>query len=147
MWETIKVGRTWSACVKNRRKDGDHYWVLANVTPIVRDGRAVGYMSVRTKPSAEQVRAAEALYATMRAEKQAGRRHTVLEGAEVATLSWASRARRALRPGLRGRIVVATLLPMLAVHGAGALNPGGGWLGWMLGALEIGLALAMAARR
>jgi aerotaxis receptor len=144
MWATIQAGRTWSACVKNRRKDGDHYWVLANVTPIVRDGRAVGYMSVRTKPRAEQVREAEALYARMREEKQAGRRHTVLEGAEVATTAWSSRLKRALRPGLRGRIVVATMLPMAAVHGLGLLGAGG-WVGWALGALEVGLALAMAA--
>jgi aerotaxis receptor len=145
MWATIKAGRTWSACVKNRRKDGDHYWVLANVTPIVRHGQAVGYMSVRTKPSTEQVREAEALYARIREEKQAGRRHTVLEGAEVATTAWTSRLKRALRPGLRGRIVVATMLPMLVAHGLGSIDFGASWAGWLLGALEVGLALGMAA--
>ncbi|MCR1770882.1 PAS domain-containing protein, partial [Burkholderia glumae] len=34
MWATIKAGRSWTALVKNRRKNGDHYWVRANVTPI-----------------------------------------------------------------------------------------------------------------
>lgn len=33
MWTTIKSGLPWSGMVKNRRKNGDHYWVLANVTP------------------------------------------------------------------------------------------------------------------
>lgn len=145
MWATIQAGRTWSGCVKNRRKDGDHYWVLANVTPIVREGQTVGYMSVRTKPSTEQVRAAEALYATMRDEKQAGRRHTVLDGAEVTTTSLGSRIGRALRLGLRGRIVLATMLPMLVAQGTGTLTLTSSWMGWLLGGIEVCLALAMAA--
>ena len=48
MWDTLKAGMSWTALVKNRRKDGDHYWVRANATPVVRDGRVTGYMSVRT---------------------------------------------------------------------------------------------------
>src|SRR5579863_10608216 len=58
LWATLQAGRPWTALVKNRRKNGDFYWVLANVTPI-REGRAVtGYMSVRSKPTREQVEAA-----------------------------------------------------------------------------------------
>jgi aerotaxis receptor len=34
MWATIQSGLPWVALVKNRRKNGDHYWVRANVTPI-----------------------------------------------------------------------------------------------------------------
>ncbi|TNY02737.1 PAS domain-containing protein, partial [Escherichia coli] len=42
MWATIESGLPWTALVKNRRKNGDHYWVRANATP-VRDGdRTVG---------------------------------------------------------------------------------------------------------
>jgi len=33
-WETLKKGKPWSQIVKNRRKNGDHYWVVANATPI-----------------------------------------------------------------------------------------------------------------
>ena len=55
MWATIRSGRSWSGMVKNRRKNGDHYWVHANVTPVMQDGSAVGYMSVRTRPSRDQV--------------------------------------------------------------------------------------------
>src|SRR3546814_13389781 len=58
--------RSWSAMVKNRCKNGDHYWVSANVTPVLQHGQPVGYMSVRTKPSRAQVEAADALYAKMR---------------------------------------------------------------------------------
>jgi aerotaxis receptor len=143
LWETIKAGRTWSACVKNRRKDGDHYWVLANITPIVRDGRMVGFMSVRTKPSAQQVEQAEALYARMRAEKAAGRRETLLDGAEVTRSGWRGALRRALRIGVRGRILLGTLLPMTVAHSIGMLALAG-WMAWIASAVEISLALGMA---
>ena len=66
MWNTIREGRPWTALVKNRRKNGDHYWVRANVTPVSELGSVVGYLSVRVKPSREEVRAAEALYEKMR---------------------------------------------------------------------------------
>ena len=66
MWSTLKGGEPWTAIVKNRRKNGDHYWVRANATPVVRGGRPVGYMSVRTKASREEVAAAQALYADFR---------------------------------------------------------------------------------
>jgi len=45
MWATIEAERPWSALVKNRRKNGDYYWVMANATPMRRDGRVVGYLS------------------------------------------------------------------------------------------------------
>jgi len=62
MWVTIRAGRPWSAFVKNRCKNGDHYWVRANVTPLP-DGS--GFMSVRTEASRSEIQAAEALYAEM----------------------------------------------------------------------------------
>ena len=63
MWSTVGHGRSWCGIVKNRRQNGDHYWVEANVTPIMENGKPVGYLSVRKVPTREQVRAAEALYA------------------------------------------------------------------------------------
>ena len=66
MWATIRGNETWTGMVKNRRKDGDHYWVRANATPIEQDGHVSGYTSVRVKPSAQEVRAAESLYRRMR---------------------------------------------------------------------------------
>lgn len=72
MWRTLKDGESWTALVKNRRKDGDHYWVRANATPVVRNGRVVGYMSVRTKPSRAEVAEAEQTYRQFREGKAAG---------------------------------------------------------------------------
>jgi aerotaxis receptor len=83
MWDTLQSGSPWSALVKNRRKNGDHYWVVANATPIVENGQAVGYMSVRTKPTREQVQEAEALYARMRAERDGGQQSMALHRGRV----------------------------------------------------------------
>ncbi|ACZ76630.1 methyl-accepting chemotaxis sensory transducer with Pas/Pac sensor [Dickeya parazeae Ech586] len=69
MWQTLKQQEPWTALVKNRRKNGDHYWVRANAVPIVRQGRTTGYMSVRTQPSRQDVDAAEKLYQTMRSDQ------------------------------------------------------------------------------
>ena len=48
LWKALKLGVTWQGVVKNRRKNGDHYWVRATVTPIIEDGQCQGYTSVRT---------------------------------------------------------------------------------------------------
>ena len=71
MWATLKQGESWTALVKNRCKNGDHYWVRANATPVVRGGQVQGYMSVRTRPSREEVQSAEQLYQRFR-EGRAG---------------------------------------------------------------------------
>jgi aerotaxis receptor len=66
LWHTVKSGKTWRGLVKNRCKNGDHYWVDAYVMPIVQDGETIGYQSVRSKPSRGQIAEAETLYARMR---------------------------------------------------------------------------------
>lgn len=63
LWETMALGRPWSKLVKNRTKTGDYYWVDAHVTPIFQNGRVIEYMSVRTRPTDQQIREAEQLYA------------------------------------------------------------------------------------
>ena len=78
LWATVQAGRPWSAIVKNRRKDGGHYWVQANVTPVLEAGRVVGYLSVRTRPGRAQVDAAAALYQRMQKEARDGTLVTLL---------------------------------------------------------------------
>ena len=73
MWATLKAGKSWTALVKNRRKDGDHYWVRANATPVVRNGQVTGYMSVRTQPMRSEVADAEALYQALRGQRAGSR--------------------------------------------------------------------------
>ncbi|MCG9079771.1 methyl-accepting chemotaxis protein [Laribacter hongkongensis] len=65
LWQTIKAGRSWRGMVKNRCKNGDHYWVDAFIVPVRKNGNTVGYMSVRTPPSREQIDAADKLYSAI----------------------------------------------------------------------------------
>jgi aerotaxis receptor len=69
LWRTVKNGESWMGIVKNRCKDGDHYWVNAYVTPIMKDGKIVEFQSVRSKPKPEEVARAEAVYARLNAGK------------------------------------------------------------------------------
>ena len=62
LWLTLKDGHPWRGIVKNRARNGDHYWVKANISPILNDGVVVGYLSLRKKPTRADVAAAEALY-------------------------------------------------------------------------------------
>ncbi|MCL5061027.1 MAG: PAS domain-containing protein, partial [Candidatus Thermoplasmatota archaeon] len=66
-WRTIRSGKAWTGLVKNRCKNGDHYWVEANAAPMIENGQVVGYTSIRTKPSREQVQAAESAYRLVKA--------------------------------------------------------------------------------
>ncbi|TGM79638.1 methyl-accepting chemotaxis protein [Leptospira bouyouniensis] len=69
LWDTIKAQNSWVGLVKNRCKNGDYYWVDANVSPIYEDGKHIGYMSVRTKATKSQIEKAEILYAKMNSGK------------------------------------------------------------------------------
>jgi aerotaxis receptor len=71
MWNTLKQGQPWMGIVKNRCKNGDHYWVNAYVTPVFENRQAVGFESVRIKPTPEQIRRAEALYQRLNNGKSA----------------------------------------------------------------------------
>ncbi|MDZ4073762.1 MAG: PAS domain-containing protein, partial [Hylemonella sp.] len=117
MWETIEAGSPWSGLVKNRRKNGDHYWVQANATPM-RDGeRITGYLSVRSRPARADVEAAEQLYALMREEAQRGRLvHVLRQGQLLRRTVW-GRLQRRLRPGTEGQLLLIQLLALAAVLG------------------------------
>jgi PAS domain S-box-containing protein len=65
LWDTVQAGNKWHGYVKNLRKDGGYYWVYATVIPNVRNGKAIGYTSVRRKPSRKKVAECEKLYPTM----------------------------------------------------------------------------------
>src|SRR6476469_2624527 len=69
LWVTLKAGKPWAGAVKNRRKNGDFYWVLESATPIWEGGQVIGYMSIRSKLAADQRAEAEHVYALLRAKK------------------------------------------------------------------------------
>ena len=146
MWETLKSGSPWSALVKNRRKNGDHYWVVANATPIMENGAAVGYMSVRTKPTREQVQSAEALYARMRQERETGQISIALHRGRVVRTGLVGSLQRGLRMTVGRQIALTTLGVALAGVGIGELAAGQGWVGHgVAGAALVVLSLAASA--
>lgn len=69
MWAALKQGRPWMGIVKNRCKNGDHYWVDAYVTPLKEKGSVQGYESVRVQPDARRVARAERAYRRVRSGK------------------------------------------------------------------------------
>ncbi|AJG17741.1 PAS domain-containing methyl-accepting chemotaxis protein [Cupriavidus basilensis] len=139
MWATLKSGEPWTALVKNRRKDGDHYWVRANAMPLVRNGKPVGYMSVRTKPSREEIDAAGRLYQDFH-EGSAGQRRfhkgLIIQGGWK---RWAS-AFKTMPVRWRIRGALATLLPA-SVIGAAALGMSGMPLAGLGGIVAVMLLL------
>ena len=60
-WDALTANEPVAAFVKNRRKDGGHYWVMAVALPI--EG---GYLSVRMKPTSELCAVAEGMYKELR---------------------------------------------------------------------------------
>ncbi|MGH1461830.1 MAG: methyl-accepting chemotaxis protein [Neptuniibacter sp.] len=65
LWDTVKKGHSWMGIVKNRCKNGNHYWVDAYVTPIERNGTVMEYQSVRRKPDPKYVARAEKIYPSL----------------------------------------------------------------------------------
>jgi aerotaxis receptor len=62
LWDTVEKGNKWHGYVKNLRKDGGYYWVLATVIPNIRNGKIMGYTSVRRKPARRKVEECIQLY-------------------------------------------------------------------------------------
>lgn len=62
LWATLKQLRPWQGMVKNRCKNGDHYWVEANAMPLFKDGKVYEYLSVRHPPKRDLIPATELLY-------------------------------------------------------------------------------------
>ncbi|HLV28700.1 MAG TPA: PAS domain-containing methyl-accepting chemotaxis protein [Burkholderiaceae bacterium] len=141
LWVTIQQGKPWSAALKNRRKDGSHYWVVANVTPLMDDGEPVGYMSVRTEATREQIDDAHALFEQMKWEKEEGRSITVFHEGRVRTASLWGRTLSALRPELATSLLLLTLALVL-ISGSAMWLAGDGALPFWAGIL---VAVAAAA--
>ena len=125
LWATLERGLPWTGLVKNRRKDGDHYWVVANATPLMEGDRPVAYLSVRTEPTREQIEAAEGLYAVMRAEAQAGRLVHRLRHGALYRDTWMGRLNRLLRPTAEAQTVTMALVLAMLGMGTGVLAAGG----------------------
>lgn len=120
LWDTIQQGKPWRGIVKNRCKNGDHYWVDAYVTPAFDErGNIVSYESVRQKPARECVERAEQVYANLNAGKN--------------PLPWYARTIEKRLYWIKGGALgLAGFIPAALL---------GGSLGWFIGLLFIVLAL------
>ena len=65
LWQTLQQGKSWRGAVINRCKNGDHYWIDAYVTPVMKQGQLVEYQSVRTILQSGQKQRAEQVYQSM----------------------------------------------------------------------------------
>lgn len=65
LWDDVQSKGFWTGFVKNSRKGGGFYWVYATVLRSVDKNGNVKYVSIRVKPSREEIKSAEALYATL----------------------------------------------------------------------------------
>ncbi len=106
MWETIQSGLPWTGLVKNRRKDGDHYWVQANATPMMDGNRITGFLSVRTAPTREQVKAAEAFYAVLHRQSAGGWARYGLHRGAIVQKGLLGRLKRVAHPSVGGKVAM-----------------------------------------
>ncbi|MFC5479051.1 methyl-accepting chemotaxis protein [Massilia suwonensis] len=143
LWQTLQSGRPWTGMVKNRRKNGDFYWVVANVVPVKEAGRIVGYMSVRTAPTRAQVAAATELYRKFRAGEQGA---LTIRGGRAVRTGLAARLQGLRHWPLGRRLGVAMGGQALLLAALGLVASGPLWQG--LAALGVlGTLAAWAALR
>jgi PAS domain S-box-containing protein len=73
LWDHIESGKEIFAYVVNQSKNGDHYWVFANVTPSFDiNGKIIGYYSVRRKPNVEALKIIQSIYAGLLSAERSG---------------------------------------------------------------------------
>jgi methyl-accepting chemotaxis protein/aerotaxis receptor len=127
LWDTLKAGKPWLGAVKNRRKNGDFYWVLATATAIRENGHVTGYSSTRTKLPADQRKLAEQVYAAIRGNKPHGyridggiiRRRSMLDYLSVFTRTL--NARLVTMMAIQALFLIAVGVPA-ALHAGGAAS-------------------------
>lgn len=144
LWATLKAGLPWDGLVKNRCKNGDFYWVMANVTPIFENGSVTGYMSVRTKPERAQIDAAGKLYAQFKQGKAKGL--ALRQGAVARTglAGWAAKLRN-MRLSVRIAICMSLIIGVLSALGLAALaaRPSAATTAGVAGLVGFGVAVSL----
>ena len=152
MWNTLAKDLPWTGLVKNRRNNGDFYWVQANVTPIRQKGVTQGYLSVRNKPEPAQVAEAERIYSSIREGNAAGLK---IRQGEVVKPVWRAPMASLRRIPISQRVIGATVFAAILTLGLGlvawreislmvASSGTAGWLPAVFGAGMVVSALAWA---
>lgn len=122
LWKTLQAGKPWTGLVKNRRKNGDFYWVLGNATPLIENGNVVGYLSVRTKPSRQLVEKIAPIYRQILDGKA---KNLKIENGGVVRIDFFGNISALSQMTLGKRIALYLSLPTLLLLSAA----GAGWWG------------------
>ena len=73
LWDMVQNKEEIFAFVCNQTKNGNDYWVYANITPSIdQNGKIIGYYSVRRKPNPKAIEILKPLYASMLSAERSG---------------------------------------------------------------------------
>lgn len=114
LWATLSRGRTWQGVMKNRRQNGEGYWVDTSIAPLLDGERVVGYTAIRRQASDLAIARAEKAYARM---QSGGRQEFALQNGAIRRSGPAGLARRfrfrSMQAKLIGMVCVAVMLLVL----------------------------------
>jgi aerotaxis receptor len=140
LWKTLGEGQPWTGLVKNRRKNGDYYWVIGNATPIKENGVVVGYLSARVKPPRQLIDIVAPIYKLF----IDGKAHNLkIERGGVVRTDLIGRIKASFQMTIGKRIAFAMVIPALLLIAAGGV----GWWGLSQETVSpwVGDFVAMAA--
>lgn len=147
LWKTLQAGKPWTGLVKNRRKNGDFYWVLGNATPLVENGTIVGYLSIRTKPSRELIDKAEPIYRQILEGKA---KNIKIENGSIVRTDFVGNIASLFQMTVGKRIALILSLPTLLLISAAAVGwwsltqeTGSGWSSSFIAAAALAGTLSM----
>jgi len=140
MWATIQSQQPWTGLVKNRRKNGDYYWVQANATPMLDGDRITGFLSVRTVPGRESVNEAQALYKRLKEQEARGTNTLGLQQGRLVRRGFMGRLRSLLAPGMLVQFALMQVLLVILLLASSELGlPYQTAIGLVFGGLAIHL--------
>ena len=70
LWETLGRGQSWMGMLKNRRADGEAFWVDAYISPILDNGQVLEYQAIYRRPTADVIARASEVYRVRAQGKQ-----------------------------------------------------------------------------
>jgi len=143
--DALKAGKSWIGLVKNRCRNGDHYWVLENAAPIIENRQITGYASIRVKPSRAQIKAAESAYQLIKSgdrsfeirDGSVVRRGLIPHGSILTNLSLKTLL-FAAASSFAGLFAAMSVLSWLAMAAEGAH-----YLNWLLGISLTAIPMAL----
>ncbi|MBX9916090.1 MAG: PAS domain-containing protein [Nitrosomonas sp.] len=133
LWATLKQGLPWTGLVKNRRKNGDFYWINANATPLIENGQITGYLSVRTKASPTAIEQAAPAYQQILEGKA---KNLKIEKGQIVRTDFIGKLQAFLKMTTRKRIALAMTIPALFLLTVGGI----GW--WELSQTQASASLS-----